>query len=36
VNIFKDAGVKDVKKILVKPAKKNPEDNFLAAGTLWV
>ena len=36
VNTFKDAGVKDVKKILVKPAKKNPEDNFLAVGTLWV
>jgi hypothetical protein len=35
VNTFKDAGVKDVKQILVKPAKKNPEDNFLAVGTLW-
>jgi hypothetical protein len=35
VNTFKDAGFKDVKKILVKPAKKNPEDNFLAVGTLW-
>ena len=35
VNVFKGAGVKDVKQILVKPAKKNPEDNFLAVGTLW-
>ena len=35
VNTFKNAGVKDVRKILVKPAKNSPEDNFLAAGTLW-
>ena len=35
VNVFKDAGFKDIKQILVKPAKKNPEYNFLAVGTLW-
>ena len=36
VTIFKNVGIKDVKKILVQPVKKKSENNFLAAGTLWV